>query len=41
MNNNLYQKAERWDWFEWDKLPEPRFVPLQNLLKQNFNPFKN
>jgi len=35
-------KCERWDWFEWeeDKLPKPLFVPQQNLLKQNFNPFK-
>ena len=34
------EKCEKWDWFEWDNLPTPLFVPLQNLLKQNFNPFK-
>ncbi|MFA6253573.1 MAG: NUDIX hydrolase [Patescibacteria group bacterium] len=34
------EKCEYWEWFEWDKLPEPRFIPLQNLLKQNFDPFK-
>ena len=33
------EKCEKWEWFEWDKLPNPRFIPLQNLLKQNFNPF--
>jgi 8-oxo-dGTP diphosphatase len=33
------EKCEYWEWFEWDKLPNPRFLPLQNLLKQNFNPF--
>ena len=33
-------KCEKWDWFEWDKLPELLFVPMQNLLKQHFNPFK-
>jgi 8-oxo-dGTP diphosphatase len=34
------EKLERWEWFEWDKLPEPLFLPMQNLLKQGFNPFE-
>lgn len=36
------EKCEKWDWFVWkkDKLPQPLFVPQQNLLKQKFNPFK-
>ena len=34
-------KAEYWDWYEWDKMPEPLFIPIQNLLKQGYNPFKN
>lgn len=34
-------KCERWEWFEWDKLPEPLFLPVQNLLKQGFNPFQH
>jgi len=34
------EKCEKWDWFEWDNLPSPLFLPVQNLLKQNFNPFK-
>ena len=33
-------KFERWEWFSWDKLPEPLFLPIINLLKQNFDPFK-
>lgn len=33
-------KCEKWDWFEWDNLPEPRFIPLQNLLKEGINPTK-
>lgn len=33
-------KCEEWEWFEWDKLPKLLFVPIQNLLKQNFNPFE-
>lgn len=30
-------KCEQWDWFEWDNLPRPLFLPNQNLLKQGFN----
>ena len=30
-------KCERWDWFRWDDLPEPRFLPLENLIKQGFS----
>jgi len=34
-------KCEKWEWFEWDekKLPDPLFIPIQNLLKQSFSPF--
>ena len=32
------EKCERWDWFEWNKLPQPLFLPIQNLLKRNYNP---
>ena len=32
------EKFERWEWFEWNDLPDPLFLPIQNLLKQNFNP---
>ena len=34
------EKCEKWGWVEWSKLPQPLFMPIQNLLKQNFNPFK-
>jgi 8-oxo-dGTP diphosphatase len=33
-------KCEKWDWFSWDSLPKPLFLPIENLLKQGFNPFK-
>jgi 8-oxo-dGTP diphosphatase len=33
-------KCERWGWFEWEKLPEPLFIPIQNLLRQNYNPLR-
>jgi 8-oxo-dGTP diphosphatase len=31
-------KCEKWEWFEWNKLPQPFFLPIVNLLKTNFNP---
>lgn len=31
-------RCEKWEWFEWDKLPEPLFLPEQNLLKDGINP---
>lgn len=31
-------KCEKWEWFEWNKLPQPVFLPIQNLLKQKFKP---
>ena len=30
------EKCEQWDWFTWDKLPKPLFIPMQNLLKTDF-----
>jgi len=31
------EKCEKWEWFNWNELPSPLFLPIQNLLKQNFN----
>ncbi len=31
-------KCQGWGWFKWGKLPSPLFIPLQNLLKQKYNP---
>jgi 8-oxo-dGTP diphosphatase len=28
------EKCEKWDWFHWDKLPEPIFLPLKNFIQQ-------
>jgi len=33
------EKCEGWQWFSWDNLPKPLFLPIQNLLKQGYNPF--
>jgi 8-oxo-dGTP diphosphatase len=32
-------KCEKWDWFYWNQLPSPLFIPLNNLLRRNYNPF--
>ena len=32
-------KCEKWEWFEWNKLPKPLFIPIQNLQKKSFSPF--
>lgn len=34
------EKCERWDWFSWDKLPSPLFLPMQNHIDQGYNPFQ-
>lgn len=35
-------KCEKWEWFDWDdNLPQPLFLPEQNLLKQNYNPLQD
>jgi len=33
-------KCSHWAWFPWDALPEPRFLPLANLLRQGYSPFE-
>ena len=35
---NEPDKIAQWNWFSWDNLPEPLFLPLELLKKQNFNP---
>ncbi len=32
------EKCAGWQWFQWDFLPEPLFLPLRNLLKQGYRP---
>jgi len=33
-------KMTEWNWYTWDNLPNNLFLPIQNLLQQNFNPFQ-
>jgi len=34
------EKCEKWDWFSWNQLPQPLFVPILNVLKTGFEPVK-
>ena len=33
------EKCQRWEWFSWDNLPSPLFIPTGNLVKQDFKLF--
>lgn len=32
-------KFEKWEWFAWDELPEPLFLPIRNAIRSGFDPF--
>lgn len=32
------EKCEKWGWFEWESLPQPRFLPLRNLIESGWRP---
>jgi len=32
-------KCERWEWFDWDNLPEPLMLPVILFKKTGLNPF--
>lgn len=34
------EKCEKWEWFDWDNLPQNLFIPIKNLKETGFNPFK-
>jgi 8-oxo-dGTP diphosphatase len=36
---NEPNKIVEFEWFEWNNLPSPLFLPNINLLKQGYNPF--
>ena len=35
------EKCESWEWFEWDNLPQPLFLTIENLFQQAFLPSNN
>lgn len=34
-------KMVRWQWFNWNELPSPLFIPMQNLVNSGFRPLSN
>ncbi|PIN86753.1 DNA mismatch repair protein MutT [Candidatus Woesearchaeota archaeon CG10_big_fil_rev_8_21_14_0_10_44_13] len=34
------EKSGEWGWFSWDRLPKPLFTCMENLLKQDIDPFR-
>jgi 8-oxo-dGTP diphosphatase len=40
VSNMEPQKCEKLEWHDWSNLPSPLFIPVQNLIKQGFDPFK-
>lgn len=32
-------KCERWEWCDWNAMPEPIFLPIRHLKEQGYNPF--
>jgi len=32
-------KFERLEWYSWDALPQPLFIPVENLKATGYNPF--
>lgn len=36
---DFFFEVQEWEWFAWDELPEPLFLPMQNHIKQGYTPF--
>lgn len=32
-------KCDSWEWFSWDELPQPLFLPIQHLLQLSYSPY--
>lgn len=33
-------KFEKWEWFTWDKLPSPLFLPIHQTVSTGISPFR-
>lgn len=32
------EKMVKWQWFDWDDLPQPLFIPMQHLVETGYRP---
>ncbi|MEI6532611.1 MAG: NUDIX hydrolase [Candidatus Roizmanbacteria bacterium] len=30
-------KIDKWEWFEWENMPKPLFLPIQNLIQSGLS----
>jgi len=37
LNNLEIDKCQKWEWFDWDRLPSPLFKPFEIFIDQNPN----
>lgn len=40
VENKEPHKCFGWEWIEWEKIPQPRFKPLDTLIRQGYHPLK-
>jgi len=33
------EKCEAWEWFDWENLPNPLFLCIENLIKKGIGPY--
>jgi len=38
VENREPDKCEKWEWFAWEKLPEPLYLSTRNFVKTGYNP---
>jgi 8-oxo-dGTP diphosphatase len=38
--NKEPDKCEGWEWVKWESIPEPRFKPLNTLIRQGYHPLR-
>jgi len=41
IKNKELEKCDGWEWYDWGNLPSGLFLPVKNLIKQNYDPFGN
>jgi len=34
------EKCECWEWYDWNNMPSPLFLPIENLIKKGYSPIK-